>query len=401
MTTDAELSHSPTFPLDRRLRGLGDGGDAPRPTPGGPKEDDRDVLPAEPSNRPPLAPRLASLLLLAALTIGLVALAATILRVFTDAWVGPAHLSPDNDQVLQSKLRLNQQLAEMARVEAEVARIDEELGALDTAEDRLQALRANAFEALTWTGEAESRLARTLASSVRRMEEQLRLLEELRARQAEVLSDAEAAAAAGLSTSRDVERERTALMRLDLNLAADRRQLEETRVKAVEARERAEAMRRGTTASVPRRGASPEHGEVPEVVAREEQEVRVELELVRLNAERRGLRALRRAAVEGLERSRKLLDEIKGRPVFRAMEAQTDVAFVPYAHLDKIAPGHDVVRCVWGVFWCTPVGKIAEILPGEVATQDPWGELARGRYAILELDDPIAIQEQTLRVRAP
>jgi len=314
--------------------------------------------------------------------------------------VGPAHLSPDSDQVLSMRMRLNQQLAEMARVEAEVARIDEELTALDAAEERLGLLRANAVEALTWTGESENRLARTLSSSVRRLEEQVGMMVELRSRQAAVLEEAEAAVEAGLATRADVERERTALLRTDMNLAADRRQLEEVRVKAIEARERADAMRRGTGA-VPLAVASPEHGELPEVVAREEQEIRVELELVRLAAERRGLRAMRRAAVEGLARSRELLEEIRSGPLFRAMEAQTDVAFIPYAHLDKIAEGHRVVRCVWGVFWCDDVGKLTEILPGEIATQDPWGELARGRYAILSLDDPTAIQEQTLRVRAP
>jgi hypothetical protein len=48
---------------------------------------------------------------------------------------------------------------------------------------------------------------------------------------------------------------------------------------------------------------------------------------------------------------------------------------------------------------CHEVGRIAEVLPGEVVTQDPWGELARGQYAILALDDASAVRERVLRVR--
>ena len=39
------------------------------------------------------------------------------------------------------------------------------------------------------------------------------------------------------------------------------------------------------------------------------------------------------------------------------------------------------------------------VLPGEVVTQDPWGEMARGQYAVLLLDDKDAVRERVLRVR--
>jgi hypothetical protein len=51
------------------------------------------------------------------------------------------------------------------------------------------------------------------------------------------------------------------------------------------------------------------------------------------------------------------------------------------------------------VFNCHEVGRVTEVVPGEVATQDPWGELARGQYVVLALDDPPAVRARVLRVR--
>ena len=57
-------------------------------------------------------------------------------------------------------------------------------------------------------------------------------------------------------------------------------------------------------------------------------------------------------------------------------------------------------ECVWGMFSCTAVGRVTEVLPGEVIVPDPWGTLARGQYAVIELDDQHAAQSKTLRVRS-
>jgi hypothetical protein len=45
------------------------------------------------------------------------------------------------------------------------------------------------------------------------------------------------------------------------------------------------------------------------------------------------------------------------------------------------------------------VGTVTELVSGEVITQDPWGELARGQYVILEMRDRAALFERVLRVR--
>ena len=59
---------------------------------------------------------------------------------------------------------------------------------------------------------------------------------------------------------------------------------------------------------------------------------------------------------------------------------------------------YNVHRCV-GTDRRLDVGRVAEVLPGEVVTQDPWGTIARGQYAILELSDHDAAKEKVLRAR--
>jgi hypothetical protein len=51
------------------------------------------------------------------------------------------------------------------------------------------------------------------------------------------------------------------------------------------------------------------------------------------------------------------------------------------------------------IFACRVVGTVTEVVSGEVITQDPWGELARGQYVILEMRDRSALFDRVLRIR--
>jgi hypothetical protein len=57
--------------------------------------------------------------------------------------------------------------------------------------------------------------------------------------------------------------------------------------------------------------------------------------------------------------------------------------------------------CRFLLFGCRTVGRVKRLFAGEVVTDDPWGSVARGRYAELELSDRSAASERTLRVRRP
>ena len=137
----------------------------------------------------------------------------------------------------------------------------------------------------------------------------------------------------------------------------------------------------------------------PELAASEEHTARVELEIERLRAEAVGQRALRAVAIDSAATQRELLAELEARPLYRAMTKATDIAFVPYDQLNGVTPGARIMDCTWGVFRCRQVGTITELVPGEVVTQDPWGKLARGQYAVLHLTDAHAVRERVLRVR--
>jgi hypothetical protein len=138
---------------------------------------------------------------------------------------------------------------------------------------------------------------------------------------------------------------------------------------------------------------------MPEIVQREEAQARLEVEVVRLQAERRGLLALREVGASSLAELREVMRGIEARPLFRATQEAMDVAFVPYEQLDGVRAGARIIDCELGIFACHDVGTIREVLTGEVVTQDPWGELARGRYAVLDLSDERAVEERILRVR--
>ena len=138
---------------------------------------------------------------------------------------------------------------------------------------------------------------------------------------------------------------------------------------------------------------------MPEALGREDQMVRIELEIQRLESEQRTRRVQRKLVLDKLAKMDELDGQLRARPLFRATERSMDVAFVPYTQSGGVVRGSDVYDCVWGIFRCRSVGKIAELVPGEVVLPDPWGNPARGQYAVLDLREHEAAKSKVLRVR--
>ncbi len=204
--------------------------------------------------------------------------------------------------------------------------------------------------------------------------------------------------AAGLLTAVD-------LMRSEAELKQRELELQSSEVARMQARELLETVRNRSTAF---EGATREsvvdryavtRTSSPDLLRFDEPAIRLELELARLQAERRSAEARQRAVRDSLEAMDVLLTEVRTRPLYRAMTADTELAFVPYAGLAQVQVGNAVYRCALAVFGCTRVGWVREIVPGEVVTQDPWGELARGQYVVLSVEDRAALHENVLRVR--
>jgi hypothetical protein len=308
--------------------------------------------------------------------------------VITDAWIAPLHLSPDNDTIGQLRLAHQHELDELSRVDAEVTRLDGELDAIAAAIVKLGSLRSSADQTLAWQAEVSRVEASGLDATAKLLRKQAAAVAQLLIRQQELVAHAQADLAAGMIDRTAVDRELQTRDQLDVELTDLERQLSEATYRGRQTGSELAALHGKRTV-----------GEMPEMAVGAEHTARIDIEVQRLEAEARGDRALRAVAVSSAASERALLHELEGRPLYRAMTAATDIAFVPYSQLDKLDKGSRIVDCVWSVFACHAVGHVTDVLPGEVVTQDPWGELARGQYVVLDVDDRDAIHERVLRVR--
>jgi hypothetical protein len=236
--------------------------------------------------------------------------------------------------------------------------------------------------------------SQTVRSSTRdlsALSAQRRLIEERVAQQEQHVRELTRQLESGLVRKADLAREQDVLSQLRVSaLQNDREQL-------------ASAVHHHSS-SLAQRALSAGRGKsvsTPEMVQQKEQLIRIELELLKLEAEKTSKTAELRTSREELAKLDGLVQQVKARPVFRAIESSQNVAFVPYTQLEGARPGASVYECtIWGMLGCHKVGSVTQVLPGEVAAQDPWGAVARGQYALLQLHDAAAAKAKVLRIRA-
>jgi len=81
----------------------------------------------------------------------------------------------------------------------------------------------------------------------------------------------------------------------------------------------------------------------------------------------------------------------------RAINDHATVALVPYANLDHVAKGTPLYACKLEMVICHKVGKVLDILPGEVQVKHPNRDtMLRGRMLELQLSDGAAAQDEVL-----
>jgi hypothetical protein len=268
-------------------------------------------------------------------------------RALTDSFVAPIIMSPDSELVLQNKLKTGSLHGERAKAVTERDVLAGEIEAGELASVRLRDLL-----------QAGGHGAR------RALEDKRTALEQMARRQRHLLEAAEANLAARLITTTQLAEERQALAQIEVALIENSRVLAET------------------------------------WLAREDRHARVEIELIRLESELRSKRAQRSVVEQKLAMLDELETQLRERPAFQAMDRNLEVAFVPYSQIEGVAADHEVYECVWGLLFCEPVGRVEAVVPGEVVLADPWGNPARGLYAVLDLWDPEAARSKSLRVRA-
>lgn len=335
--------------------------------------------------------RVLSLLGLAATAFGIGYTGIVVYRLLSDSFVAPIILSRDSDLVIQSKLSLSRLLAER---EAIVARMTSDATSVEAGEKasvRLRELRMAAEKGLDWALAITSQQSRVGARDSETLAAQKSVLEKMIADQELVVAERREHLANGMIHKAEVEREEVALSQM--RVAA----LDNERNRLANGAQRQAALLAQRSLRNPH---APNVASTPEVVAQQDQLVKLDLEILKLEAEARSKRVQLRSDEHQLEKLDGLVAEMKLRPIFRAIESNQNVAFVPYTQIDGVAPNAAVYSCsVWGLFFCQAVGTVAELVPGEVLAQDPWGTPMRGRYATLALRDARAAEAQSLRVR--
>jgi hypothetical protein len=308
-------------------------------------------------------------------------------RAGTDSFVAPIILSPDSDIVLAQKLKLSEIAVERARATGQIEAADVDVVATTKAVERLKALSSSTSNALAWNKALTAQQAAFGGAELKTLAKQEVALKGLMDQQQKVTSQAKANMEAGLISKMDYAREEQALGRWQVALI----ETERTKVQT--------GLLLGQVAMSQRSLAGGSTIATPEQITREEQMVRIELEILKLESEQRARMAEKKVLQEKLAKIDELEGQLKARPIFRAVEQKIEVAFVPYTQLDGAKEGNEVYDCVWGLFACTPVGSLSELVPGEVILPDPWGNQARGQYAVLDLADHSAARSKTLRVR--
>ena len=339
-------------------------------------------------------PRIMALLGLTAVLAGVGFAGRAVYYAFADAWMAPITLSPDNDQVLQINVKVAEQQMQREKLRTDIERIDADILGVDAAVKRIHTIQGVKHDTLKWSAFTTTAQSAAASARIKSLEDQRKLFESMLQRQEGIAHTAQANAAAGLLTKQELQREEQTLDQLRLGLSTTVRDTADARAMNEQLQTTNLVLRdamKGSRASG--------QATLPEVAAGEDHEVRMELELIKLEAEKRALTTQRNLSVESMGRMDEIYRQLKARPIYRAIEAKTDIAFVPYTQLEGLEAGDTLIMCEWTLFRCHAVGRIAEILPGEVVAQDPWSNISRGQYAILDLREHEAAKEKVLRAR--
>jgi hypothetical protein len=125
--------------------------------------------------------------------------------------------------------------------------------------------------------------------------------------------------------------------------------------------------------------------------------IKQEYEMSRLEAQK--AIETREALKASLARQEQVVDGLKQSPYLRAAGGDASVAFVPYGNMDGVKAGATLYGCALEMVFCRKVGKIVEVLPGEVQFKHPHREkVLRGQMIVVDLADKSAAEDDVLFV---
>lgn len=307
-------------------------------------------------------------------------------RCATDAWVVPVALGPDSDLVISSKLSRAQLVNERMKTISKRDEVEADLGAAEASIEELKVLQASVAKSLEWTTALNTHQASSGKSSSKAIDVQESEINTMIAEQEKLVDQTKKELEAGLVSKTDYSREVQTLSQLRVTRIENQRARIVNDKELTEVQMSQQSMRSGGAAT-------------PEMVQQQGQLVKIKCDMIKLEAERRAKTAERSHLEEELAKIDELVTQLNQRPIFRAIDGNTNVVFIPYSQIDDVTNGQALYECTIGLFACNQVGRMTELLPGEVAVPDPWGSLSRGRYGVIELTDPHAAQSKTLRIR--
>lgn len=318
-------------------------------------------------------------------------LARAVYRAATDALVAPIVLSPESDLVIPSKLNLARLTAERDALQAQMLPTESELNADASAMRRLHALKQLVSRSLEWSDVVTARSRSSSSGDLRTLGEERQLIARDIVDQQKYVKELEASLRAGLIHRADLVRERSELTRMRMAALQLERERRASESQLHQSRLAQDALHPAAGGSVV---------QTPEMVQQREHYVKIELDILKLDTEMRAKQEQLQHDRAQLDKLDGLIVQVKDRPLFRAIDAEQNVAFVPYTQLSGVKRGSKVYQChVFGLFYCEYVGHVRELLAGEVTAQDPWGSPARGQYALLTLNQSAAARAKVLHVR--
>lgn len=94
---------------------------------------------------------------------------------------------------------------------------------------------------------------------------------------------------------------------------------------------------------------------------------------------------------------------LEGSALARAISAQVDVVFVPYANLSNFQSGTPLYSCLFTVFLCQQSGFVGDAQPGEFNSVHPFfGKPIRGVFVEAKITKPVAATREIIHgTRAP
>jgi hypothetical protein len=294
------------------------------------------------------------------------------------SWVQPMVVSPTDERVLQLNTKLAEQASARDRLVAELNHTERFIAVQE------------AFQA-EYGKAVESDLAERKASL-----ERVRKLADTYAGARREIQRSNSAFAAH-SRSKMEEEYSAGLIDRDDFLSGNHRiaQMQHSNLSLVERQAEFESRAASLTAEARALDAALARGSKQRGLSYEVLRIKQDYELSLLETQK--ARETRDALAASIERYEGMLEGIRQSPYLRAAEQRATVAFVPYDNLSSAQPGTVLYGCELEMLRCRPVGKILDVLPGEVTHKHPHREkLLRGQLMQLELDEPGAAERNVL-----